>query len=53
VATSGPDHERRYTVEASIAGRGSAQGGGRTKKEAEQQAAAAMLSTLGQMPQSG
>jgi len=53
VATSGPDHERRYTVETSIAGRGSAQGSGRSKKEAEQQAAAAMLSTLGQLPQSG
>lgn len=50
VATTGPEHERQFTVEAAIAGGASARGTGRSKKEAEQQAAAALLLALGQLP---
>jgi ribonuclease-3 len=50
VATSGPEHERSYTVEASLPGGASARGSGRSKKDAEQQAAAALLAALGQLP---
>ncbi|HET9785352.1 MAG TPA: ribonuclease III [Terriglobales bacterium] len=47
VDTSGPEHQRHYTVEAAIAGGASARGVGASKKEAEQRAAAALLAALG------
>jgi len=42
----GPDHEKTFLVEASVAGRVLGQGRGRTKKEAEQAAARAALENL-------
>jgi ribonuclease-3 len=39
VRTEGPDHERRFLVAVGIAGRDLGEGWGRTKKEAEQNAA--------------
>jgi ribonuclease III len=39
VRTEGPDHERRFLVAVSIGGRDLGEGWGRTKKEAEQNAA--------------
>lgn len=43
---SGPDHDRRYTVEVSHQDRLLGRGTGRSKKDAEQQAAAAALQSL-------
>lgn len=43
---SGPDHEKLFEVQLSIAGRIISQGVGRTKKEAEQQAAKEALKQL-------
>jgi ribonuclease-3 len=37
---SGPDHEKAFTAVVKVAGRSHGEGGGRSKKEAEQQAAA-------------
>ncbi|MBN1825656.1 MAG: ribonuclease III [Candidatus Eisenbacteria bacterium] len=42
----GPDHEKTFHVEVTVAGRTLGQGGGRTKKEAEQSAARAALRHL-------
>lgn len=46
VTAAGPEHEPSYTIEVSIAGCDVAQGVGRTKKTAEQQAAAALLRSV-------
>jgi ribonuclease-3 len=46
VAESGPDHDKRFEVALTFAGREWARAGGRSKKEAEQSAAAAALATL-------
>lgn len=44
---SGPPHDRRFTMVATVAG-ASAQGTGRTKQEAQQRAAAALLADMEQ-----
>ncbi len=46
VAASGPDHDKLFTVECRLDGRSLAIGSGRTKKRAEQRAAATALSLL-------
>jgi ribonuclease III len=46
VAESGPDHDKRFEVALSFAGRQWARAGGRSKKEAEQSAAALALETI-------
>ncbi|MFQ5350936.1 MAG: ribonuclease III [Thermoanaerobaculia bacterium] len=46
IAVSGPDHDKLFTVECRLDGGPSGSGTGRTKKEAEQQAAAAVLGQL-------
>ena len=46
VAESGPDHDKRFAVTMSLAGRECARASGRSKKEAEQSAAAAALVIL-------
>lgn len=46
VAASGPDHEKLFTVECRLDGDALGVGRGRTKKQAEQEAAAATLSQL-------
>ncbi|HEY6477183.1 MAG TPA: ribonuclease III [Polyangia bacterium] len=46
VGESGPDHDKRFEVALSFAGREWARASGRSKKEAEQSAAAAALATL-------
>jgi ribonuclease-3 len=46
IAVSGPDHERLFTVECRLGGRPLGAGTGRTKKQAEQEAAAAALARL-------
>ncbi|HUG31591.1 MAG TPA: ribonuclease III [Acidimicrobiia bacterium] len=46
VAGSGPDHDRRFHAEVAIAGRVLGAGVGRSKKEAEQEAAREALSSL-------
>lgn len=48
VGRSGPDHDPVFTVEASVAGQAPARGEGRSKRLAEQAAAAALLEVLGQ-----
>jgi ribonuclease-3 len=48
VAESGPDHEKTFRVEVRIAGEITANGTGKTKKEAEQAAAVAALIQLGE-----
>lgn len=40
ITSTGPDHDKEFTAEAVVAGRGRGSGVGRTKKEAEQKAAA-------------
>lgn len=45
VATSGPDHDRRFLIALLIAGEEVARGEGKSKKEAEQQAARQGLAT--------
>ena len=47
VEASGPDHDRRFTVECRLDGEPLGSGTGRTKKRAEQRAAAAALERLG------
>jgi ribonuclease-3 len=47
IEESGPDHEKTFRVEVSIAGEIRAIGSGKTKKEAEQSAAIAALLQLG------
>ena len=44
---SGPDHEKRFTAEASVSSGVTGKGSGRTKKEAERSAAADALEKLG------
>jgi ribonuclease-3 len=46
VAETGPDHDKRFEVALSFAGREWARAGGRSKKEAEQSAAAVALETI-------
>jgi ribonuclease III len=47
IAESGPDHQKTFRVEVRTAGRVTAMGCGKTKKEAEQSAAIAALIQLG------
>jgi ribonuclease-3 len=47
VGEAGPDHDKVFTCEARVAGEVLGRGEGRTKKEAQQQAAAAALERLG------
>ncbi len=47
VKREGPDHAPRFLVEVSVAGQGTEVGEGRTKREAEQAAAKALLSRVG------
>ena len=47
VKREGPDHDPRFVVEVTAAGEARAQGSGRSKREAEQAAAKALLSRLG------
>jgi ribonuclease-3 len=53
VAESGPDHDKRFEVALSFAGREWARASGRSKKEAEQSAAAAALETIEGEPSPG
>ena len=46
IAESGPDHDKLFTVEVRLRGALAGTGSGRTKKQAEQSAAAAALSLL-------
>jgi ribonuclease-3 len=46
VDESGPDHDKRFTVEVEVAGAAIGRGFGRTKKIAEQEAAAVALAAL-------
>ena len=48
VVEVGPDHDKRFRFEVEVGGRLAAGGEGRTKKEAQQLAAAAALAALGQ-----
>ena len=50
VAESGPDHDKRFEVALSFGGREWARASGRSKKEAEQSAAAAALAALEREP---
>ena len=43
VAETGPDHHKLFQVEVRVAGKALAEGTGRSKKEAEQEAARAAL----------
>jgi ribonuclease-3 len=52
VGRSGPDHAPRFEVEVSVEGLPSHRGGGRTRREAEQDAAAAALVSRGVWPPS-
>jgi ribonuclease-3 len=47
VDEAGPPHDRRFEVEARVAGEAAGSGSGRSKKEAEQAAAAEALERLG------
>lgn len=51
VEESGPDHNKKYTVEARIGGQAVGRGEGRTKKSAEQEAAYHALLYLKEHPQ--
>mgnify|MGYP001940568850 FL=1 len=44
---SGPDHDKRFTMRVLVDNQPIGEGAGRSKKEAEQQAAAAALAYLG------
>ena len=46
VAESGPDHQKSFTAIAKVAGQAYGEGEGRTKKEAEQQAAEAAWTAI-------
>ena len=46
VKESGPDHDKTYDVEVYINGKKSGSGSGKTKKEAEQQAAKHAMGNL-------
>ena len=47
LSEAGPDHDKVFTCEARVAGEVLGRGEGRTKKEAQQHAAAAALERLG------
>src|SRR5208283_524971 len=47
VGREGPDHAPRFVVEVSVSGHGSEIGEGNSKREAEQEAAQAMLARIG------
>ena len=47
VGETGPDHDKRFTTIVLIGGEPMGEGMGRSKKEAEQQAAAAALERIG------
>jgi len=53
VAESGPDHDKRFEVALSFVGREWARASGRSKKEAEQSAAAVALETIERSPRPG
>jgi ribonuclease III len=53
VAESGPDHDKQFEVALSFAGREWARASGRSKKEAEQSAAAVALETIERAPRPG
>ena len=46
IGEEGPDHNKRFFVEVTLNGNGIGQGGGRSKKEAEQMAAKAAIEVL-------
>ena len=46
IAETGPDHDKRFTTRVLIDGQSMGEGTGRSKKEAEQHAAAAALSCI-------
>jgi ribonuclease-3 len=46
VAEEGPEHDKRFTCEVTLRGEAAGRGVGRTKKEAQQQAAAATLARM-------
>ena len=46
VEARGPDHQKEFTVSLAIAGNVVSEGKGRTKKQAEQRAAASAFATL-------
>ncbi|MBE0557305.1 MAG: ribonuclease III, partial [Proteobacteria bacterium] len=46
IAEEGPDHDRRFTVEVSVGSNALGTGTGRSKKDAEQSAAANALSVV-------
>lgn len=48
IAETGPDHDKRFTTRVLIDGQSMGEGTGRSKKEAEQHAAAAALSCINQ-----
>jgi ribonuclease-3 len=50
ISRDGPDHAPRFVVEVSVSGEGSETGEGRSKQEAQQSAAKAMLARLEQQP---
>ena len=52
VETQGPPHDRTFVAQVFAGSQGLARGTGRTKKEAESQAASAALRFLGQQPDS-
>ncbi len=47
VSSSGPDHDKTFLIEINVAGKVLAQGSGKSKKEAEQDAARAVLAQYG------
>ncbi|GEE02395.1 ribonuclease 3 [Gordonia spumicola] len=53
ITSTGPDHDKEFTATAVISGRGLGEGTGRTKKEAEQNAAAVAWRTLDADPTVG
>ena len=50
VTSTGPEHDKYFTAQAVVNGAGYGEGGGRTKKEAEQHAAAAAYAALEAIP---
>ena len=47
IGETGPDHDKHFTVEVRLNSNVIGRGGGRSKKEAEQQAAREALSLMG------
>lgn len=50
VRSSGPDHDREFAIEVRVKGKVTGRGSGKTKKEAEQNAARAALEHEGELP---